>query len=160
MIIQSLDSMRKLAFNYLKKIAVKILKFSLLGRGKTPWAYYQGRDGKRYATFLKKDDLKDNQLEIELPELPLGCSFKKYSNPKSVEHRIYAYVKEFNGEEYYPKVQEVGTILVSSFNGIEAWMKNNNGINFDSINDAVNYLLRKINLKECREAYEYLQGGF
>ncbi len=72
-----------------------------------------------------------------------------------------AWVRKFNGEEYYPEVEEIGRILISSFNGLEAWTKTAiNGINFDSINDAISYLLSQanINLEITAQAYQYAEG--
>ena len=109
----------------------------------------------------KKMVTDDCSLVTEIEDLPIGCFARKYENNKSVEHRLFAWVRKFNGEEYYPEIEEIGKVLVSSFNGLEAWTKTAiNGINFESINDAISYLLRKanINLQETEQAFQYSQG--
>ncbi len=210
------ENIKIAALTILKKVAVKVIKFTLLGKGQTPWAYYETLNGKRRATFLKKSEFqgydwnqdysqvinletgdtyqvnahsctcKDwkyrvqtgkkaqckhqmmrsefvNDLEINESDLPVGCFTRKSEHKKSVEHRLFAWVRKLNGSEYYPEVEEIGKILVSSFNGLEAWTKTAiNGIIFDSINDAINFLLRKanINLQETEQAYQYAEYGF
>lgn len=64
-----LDTIKYAALAILKKVAVKILKFRLLGKGLTPWVYYEDKQGKRRATFLKKSefngyDWDDNYSEV------------------------------------------------------------------------------------------------
>ena len=211
------ENIKIAALTILKKVAVKVIKFTLLGKGQTPWAYYETLNGKRRATFLKKSEfqgydwnqdysqvinletgdtyqvnahsctcqdwyyrvrtgqkdkckhqlmrseLVNDEIDITPEELPTGCFTRKYENKKSVEHRLFAWVRKFNGEEYYPEVEEIGRILISSFNGLEAWTKTAiNGITFESINDAINFLLRKanINLQETEQAYQYAEYGF
>ncbi len=208
------ETIKIAALTILKKVATKILKFKLLGKGLTPWVYYEDKLGKKRATFLKKSSFqgyewhpsynhvtnletgktysvnntycscKDwyyrvrtgqknkckyqlmrekivpDEIIINDKNLPTGCFTRKYESKKSIEHRLYAWVRKFNGEEYYPEPEEVGKILISNFNGLEAWTKTAiNGINFDSINDAINYLLRKanINLQEVAQAYQYAE---
>ncbi|MEA5511790.1 hypothetical protein VB715_18620 [Crocosphaera sp. UHCC 0190] len=214
--IKTLDTIKYAALAILKKVAVKILNFKLLGKGQTPWAYYEDKQGKKRATFLKKSEFngyawndnytevtnletgevyqvnsnsctcKDwfyrvktgkkpqckhqimrseyvNDFEINDQDLPPGCFTRKYENPKSIEYRLYAWVRKFNGEEYYPEAEEIGSLIKTQFSGLEAWTKTAiNGINFESVNDAVNYLLRKanINLKETEQAYQYAELGF
>ena len=238
------ETIKLAALAILKNVAVKVIKFRLLGKGQTPWAYYQDKKGKRRSTFIKKSAFNgydwnkdysqvinlqtgdtyqvtshsctckdwyyrvrtgqkskckhqimrhsvishqssvnsnnltqlteefeqnntkklvtdDYSLVTEIEDLPIGCFTRKYENNKSVEHRLFAWVRKFNGEEYYPEIEEIGKILVSSFNGLEAWTKTAiNGITFESINDAISYLLRKanINLKETEQAYQYINS--
>ncbi|MGB5770140.1 MAG: hypothetical protein WBM32_09755, partial [Crocosphaera sp.] len=93
-------------------------------------------------------------------DLPIGCFTRKYDNQKSTEYKFFAWVRKFNGEEYYPEAEEIGSFIKTQFSGLEAWTKTAiNGINFDEINDAINYLLRKANidLKETEQAYQYAQ---
>jgi hypothetical protein len=207
------ENIKLAALAILKKIAVKVIKFRLLGKGQTPWVYYEDKQGKKRATFRKKSAFqgyswnndytevtnletgeiyqvngnsctcKDwlyrvktgkkpqckhqimrseyvNDFEINPEDLPPGCFIRKYENPKSIEYRFYAWVRKFNGEEYYPASVEIGSIIKTQFSGLEAWTKSAiNGINFESLNDAISYLLRKanINLKETAQAYEYAQ---
>ncbi len=206
-----LNKLKNSALAIIKNVAVKVIKFNYLGKGKTPWAYYQDEQGKKRATFLKKSEFngyswnddysqvtnletgeiyqvsahsctcKDwyyrvrtgqktqckhqimrseyvNDFDINDEDLPPGCFTRKYENKKSIEHRLYAWVRKFNGEEYYPEPEEIGSIIKTQFSGVEAWTKTAiSGINFDEVNDAINYLLRKanINLKETEQAYQY-----
>lgn len=70
-------------------------------------------------------------------------------------------MRKFNGEEYYPEAEEIGSIIKTQFSGVEAWTKNAiNGITFDAVDDAINYLLRKVNLKETAQVYQYAELGF
>ncbi len=198
------------ALAILKKVAVKILKFRLLGKGNTPWAYYEDKQGKRWATFLKKSSFqgydwndnysevtnletgevyqvdahsctcKDwyyrvrtgqktqckhqmmraefiNNFDINDEDLPPGCFTRKYESKKSIEYRLYAWLRKYDGEEYYPETEEIGSIIKSQFSGVEAWTKTAiSGITFDKVTDAINYLLRKINLEETEQVYQYV----
>ncbi len=252
--IKMLDTIKYAALAILKKVAVKILKFRLLGKGLTPWVYYEDKQGKRWATFLKKSEFqgydwnddysevtnletgkvyqvdghsctcKDwyyrvrtgqkeqckhqimrselfrgllgtstrtkqrseyveversrnfNDFDINDEDLPPGCFTRKYENKKFIEYRLYAWLKKFNGEEYYPEAEEIGSLIKTrtrlprcplqldmsvQFSGVEAWTKTAiSGITFDEVTDAINYLLRKINLKETEQAYQYAELGF
>ena len=67
--IKMLNTIKYAALAILKKVAVKILKFRLLGKGLTPWVYYEDKQGKRWATFLKKSafqgyDWNDDYSEV------------------------------------------------------------------------------------------------
>ena len=209
--IKMLDTIKYAALAILKKVAVKILKFRLLGKGLTPWVYYEDKQGKRRATFLKKSEFngydwnddysevtnlqtgevyqvsadsctcKDwhyrvrtgqkpqckhqmmraefiNDFEINDEDLPPGCFTRKHESKNNIEYRLFAWVRKFNGEEYYPQPEEIGSIIKTRFSGVEAWIKNAiNGTPFDAVDDAVNYLLRKINLKETAQVYQYAE---
>ena len=101
-----------------------------------------------------------NDFDINDEDLPPGCFTRKYENSKSIEHRLFAWVRKFNGEEYYPEPEEIGSIIKTQFSGVEAWTKTAiSGINFDEVNDAINYLLRKanINLEITAQAYQYAE---
>lgn len=70
----------KSALMILKGVAVKVIKFvPCLGRGGTPWVHYEDKQGKRYATFLKKSDFegyKWNDTYSEVTKLETGDSYK------------------------------------------------------------------------------------
>ncbi len=214
--IKILDTIKYAALAILKKVAVKILKFRLLGKGLTPWVYYEDKQGKRRATFLKKSEFqgydwnddysevtnletgdiyqvdshsctcKDwyyrvrtgqkeqckhqmmrseyviaNDFDINDDDLPVGCFTRKYDSKKSIEYRLYAWVRKYDGEEYYPETEEIGSIIKTQFSGVEAWTQTAiNGITFDAVTDAINYLLRKVDLKETAQVYQYAELGF
>ncbi len=210
--IKILDTIKYAALAILKKVAVKILKFRLLGKGLTPWVYYEDKQGKRRATFLKKSEFdgydwnndfsevtnletgevyqvsadsctcKDwyyrvrtgqkpqckhqmmraefiNDFEINDEDLPPGCFTRKHETKNNIEYRLYAWVRKFNGEEYYPETEEIGSIIKTQFSGVEAWLKNAiSGIPFDAVDDAINYLLRKIDLEITAQVYQYAES--
>ncbi|MDJ0583280.1 hypothetical protein [Crocosphaera sp.] len=220
--IKILDTMKYAALAILKKVAVKIIKFRLLGKGETPWVYYEDKQGKRRATFLKKSEFngydwnddysevtnletgevyqvsadsctcKDwyyrvrtgqkaqckhqmmrseyvevepsqnlNDFDINDEDLPPGCFTRKHETENNIEYRLFAWVKKFNGEEYYPETEEIGSIIKTQFSGVEAWFKKAiHGVPFDAVDDAVNYLLRKINLTETAQVYQYAESIF
>ncbi len=211
---EQLDKLKNSALAILKNVAVKVIKFNYLGKGKTPWAYYQNKQGKKRSTFIKKSEFngyawndnysqvtnlktgevyqvngnsctcKDwyyrvrtgkktqckhqimrseyvNNFDINEENLPTGCFARKYENSNSIEHRLFAWVRKFDGEEFYPEAEEIGSIIKTQFSGLEAWTKTAiSGINFDEVNDAINYLLRKANidLKETEQAYQYFNS--
>jgi predicted nucleic acid-binding Zn finger protein len=212
------ETIKNAALSLLKQVAARIIKFKTLGRGQTPWVYYEGKDGKKRSTFLKKSDFSgyswnneltevvnletgdiykvnrnsctcsdwhyrvrsgkkdkckhqqmweqltafklNKELEIEESELPTGCFTRKNNN----ECSLYAWTKEFNGEEYYPTAKEIGRIIKPNHSAfIEAWTNTAiTGIDFDSVADAINYLIKqaRINLKECKEAYLTYEYAF
>lgn len=212
--IKMFNTIKYAALAILKKVAVKILKFCLLGKGLTPWVYYEDKQGKRRATFLKKSEFqgydwndnysqvtnletgdvyqvdshsctcKDwyyrvrigqkeqckhqimrseyvNDFDINDEDLPPGCFSRKYESKKSVEYRLYAWVRKYDGEEYYPETEEIGSVIKTHFSGVEAWTKTAiTGITFDKVTDAINYLLRKVNLEETAQVYQYAELGF
>ncbi len=212
--IKMLDTIKYATLAILKKVAVKILKFRLLGKGHTPWVYYEDKQGKRWATFLKKSEFqgydwnedysevtnletgdvyqvdghsctcKDwyyrvrtgqkeqckhqimrseyvNDFHINDEDLPVGCFTRKYESKKLIEYRLYAWVRKYDGEEYYPETREIGSIIKTQFSGVEVWTKTAiSGITFDKVTDAINYLLRKVDLKETERVYQYAELGF
>ncbi|MGK7881120.1 MAG: hypothetical protein AB4060_13600 [Crocosphaera sp.] len=220
--MKTLNTIKYAALAILKKVAVKILKFRLLGKGSTPWVYYEDKQGKRRATFLKKSafqgyDWNDNYSEVTNLEtgevyqvsadsctckdwhyrvrtgqktqckhqimrseyvqvepiqneddfdindedLPAGCFTRKHETKNNIEYRLFAWVRKYDGEEYYPETEEIGSIIKTQFSGVEAWIKNAiNGIPFDAVDDAINYLLRKINLIETAQVYQYAESIF
>ena len=220
--IKILDTMKYAALAILKKVAVKIIKFRLLGKGETPWVYYEDKQGKRRATFLKKSEFNgydwnddysevtnletgevyqvsadsctckdwyyrvrtgqkaqckhqmmrseyvevepsqnEDDFDINDEDLPPGCFTRKHETENNIEYRLFAWVKKFNGEEYYPETEEIGSIIKTQFSGVEAWFKKAiHGVPFDAVDDAVNYLLRKINLTETAQVYQYAESIF
>ncbi len=86
------DNIKIAALAILKKVAVKVLKFQFLGKGQTPWAYYQDKNGKRWATFLKKSEFQGydwNQDYSQVINLETGDTYQVNNHSCTCKDWIY-----------------------------------------------------------------------